>query len=196
MLGVSILDLCPEEFTASLTLFLRSHLIDSEPQETHTTMAMYRGDGDTVPVALSAGRFAFKEESLVVILRDITEERKLKQGFREGKEAAEAANRSKSEFLATMSHEIRTPMNGIIGMTNLALDTPLDQVQREYLTTVKDSAHSLLNILNDMLDLSKIESGRFTIDRTTFSLSEMIEGTIKSCSARFTDKPKLTFHAG
>ncbi len=89
---------------------------------------------------------------------------------------AHAANRSKSEFLANMSHEIRTPMNGVVGMANLLRETPLSDVQREYTRGLTTSANALLILIDDILDYSKIEAGKYEIDAAPFSLREMVEG--------------------
>ncbi len=94
------------------------------------------------------------------------------------KEAAEAANRAKSQFLANMSHEIRTPMNGILGMTELLLDTPLSESQRHVAKTVQRSGEHLLEIINDILDFSKIEAGKIDLEHVPFSLRENIEDTV------------------
>jgi len=140
-----------------------------------------RGGGET-PVAVSAALVGREgpPSGLVMTFRDVSDQAAALDGLVADKEAAEGAARAKSEFLASMSHEIRTPMSGIMGMADLVLETDLGPEQRDCLGTLRQSADALLAIINDILDLSKIEAGKLALESADFCVADCVTNAVKS----------------
>lgn len=145
-------------------------------------------DLDVLVSAATLAAQAVENATMHTNLLELDRRRRESEELQQAKKVAEQANQAKSEFLANISHELRTPMNAIIGMTELALDEALAEPARDYVKTAKESAHALLGLLNEILDFSRLESGKFVLDVAPFSLRSALDETIKSLALRACEK--------
>lgn len=183
--------LSPSEFHASFEEGFESFRQSGDGEVIGKTLELkaLRKNGEEFPIELSISRLLVRNTwHACGILRDITERKKNTEELHRSKNAAEAGNRAKNEFLRNISHELRTPMNGILGMLELLRDTELTKEQAEYLVIARQSANSLLELFNNLLDFSQIGSDSLHLRSVNFGLEETINATLNPLRAKAAEK--------
>jgi PAS domain S-box-containing protein len=175
----------PERAEAGIKLVL------SEKKVTDYELTACARDGKQTVVSYNATTFYDRNRTLQGVFaaaRDVTERKRVEAELRAAKAVAESASRTKSDFLASMSHEIRTPMNAIIGIADLLAKTPLSPEQNKYVQIFRRAGDNLLHIINDILDLSKVEASQLEMERTGFSLNDLLEKVTEMVAVRANEK--------
>ena len=191
LVGRRVDDLMPERFRPAHAGHMAAYFLDPQPRPMGRGLELQgvRRDGHefSVDITLSAVETTAGMQTLAVV-RDVTERRRLEADVSRARDAAVTASRMKSEFLASMSHEMRTPMNAIIGMAGLLADSPMTADQRSMLRVMQGGAENLLALVNDILDLSKIEAGKLRLEPADFDLRLLIEETLALLTPRAREK--------
>ena len=175
----------PERAEAGIKLVL------SERKVTNYELTACARDGKQTVVSYNATTFYDRDRTLQGVFaaaRDVTERKRVEAELQQAKAVAESASRTKSDFLASMSHEIRTPMNAIIGIADLLAKTPLSAEQDKYVQIFRRAGDNLLNLINDILDLSKVEASQLELERTGFSLNDLLEKVTEMVAVRAQEK--------
>ena len=175
----------PERAEAGIKLVL------SEKKVTDYELTACARDGKQTVVSYNATTFYDRGRTLQGVFaaaRDVTERKRVEAELQQAKAAAESASQTKSDFLASMSHEIRTPMNAIIGIADLLAKTPLSPEQDKYVQIFRRAGDNLLNLINDILDLSKVEASQLELERTGFSLNDLLEKVTEMVAVRAHEK--------
>lgn len=197
LIGKDIETLVPDQYREKHIGYRNKYISNPKirPMGSQLDVSGIKKDGSIFPVDISLSPIRIEDDFFIVsTIKDITDKKQVKQELKDSRDAAEAANRAKSDFLANMSHELRTPLNAILGYSQILLrDRELTQKQNDEIKVIKASGEHLLGLINDILDLSKIEAGTMELNPVEFNLPDFINGIADLFKIRANEKG-LSFH--